>query len=133
MVDPRGLGEELVGATHQRFGDLAREVRVAAGVVVERVEDPERRLTDLQRVPGAGRRLVLHQRQRPVRNSATSCSMPGFAVICTHSDLSAIGLPSRCVLVRPQPDWALAAAFFCALKSRTFCSESASTTSATER
>jgi alanyl-tRNA synthetase len=52
--DLRGPGKEFVGLGEERLGDLAREVRISAGVIPEGVEDAELCRAELDRVPGAG-------------------------------------------------------------------------------
>src|SRR4051794_26738282 len=56
--------EQLVGAFHQCGGDRAAEVGLAAVVVGEDVEDPERGVAELDREPRGGRGLLLGQRER---------------------------------------------------------------------
>src|SRR6266404_6026141 len=64
LVDGGRLGQQLARFGHQRRGDLAVEVGVAAGLVIERIEYRKGRRAILHREPGDGSRFGLHQRQR---------------------------------------------------------------------
>src|SRR5262245_32887193 len=65
LVDLGRLGEEVVGLGffHQSRRHLAVEMRIATGLVVERVEDSERGWPLLDREPRDRARFSVHQRQ----------------------------------------------------------------------
>src|SRR5262249_10334413 len=60
-LDPRRLGEEVLRLRHERRRDGAIEVRLAARVVGERVEDAERRGAELDCEPRDGAALLIGQ------------------------------------------------------------------------
>src|SRR5881394_1890271 len=63
LFDFRSFGEELGGLRHQRGGDAAVEVRLAAALGLERVEDPEGGGAEAQRVPDGGLALLARERE----------------------------------------------------------------------
>jgi hypothetical protein len=57
FFDLRRIGKKLTGFGHQRLGDRAVEMGVAAGFIGEGVEDAEPVRPQLDCVPGRGGRL----------------------------------------------------------------------------
>ena len=63
LFDLRRLGQQIGGLGHQRGGDGAVEVGLAAGVAGEGVEDPERRRAEPQREPDGRLGFLLGERE----------------------------------------------------------------------
>ena len=79
QVDLADVGrrrEQLVGLAHQRRRDLALEVRLAAGLVVERVEDAEAARAGCERVPRRAWRAPA--RRAPARRCSSSATAPSL-------------------------------------------------------
>src|ERR1700676_1674377 len=64
LVNGRRLGQQFAGFGHQRGGDLAVEMGIAAGLVIEGIENRKRRRTILYRKPADGAGFGVYQRQR---------------------------------------------------------------------
>src|SRR4051794_22681127 len=63
-LNRRRLGQQFRRLGHQRSRNLTRQVSLPTGIVRKRVEDPERRRSELEREPDRGGRFRLSEWQR---------------------------------------------------------------------
>src|SRR5258708_9495142 len=80
LVGRRWLGQQFARFRHQRRGDLAIEMRVAASLVVEGIENRERRWAFLNGEPCNSARLGIHQRQRRFQELCDFLFFAGFGL-----------------------------------------------------
>ena len=84
LRDRRRVGQQVGRLCHQGRGDAAGQVRRAAGLVGEGIEDAERRGPDAEREPRGRGRLSWTMARPPFRKLSTSASLPGFASSLTY-------------------------------------------------
>jgi hypothetical protein len=98
-LDRRRLCEKLVGLRKQGLCNLPSQMRVAAGVVGEDVEDPEARAVDAKGNHETVSGSVSTSARALSSNSATCCSFPSFAVRVTSRPTVTCAIVSCLLLV----------------------------------
>jgi hypothetical protein len=78
FVDRGRFRQKLVRLRHERSSHLTVEMSVAAGLIIERIEDCERRRPFLDSEPSHGTRFVLNKRKRRFKEVCDLLFLSGF-------------------------------------------------------
>ena len=75
----RRLGQQLIGLGHERLGDFAGKMSLAARFVLKRVEDAEACRAQFDGIPGVVAGSAAASGCADLRNASSSFSLPGLA------------------------------------------------------